>query len=485
MNSSIELTTGDAAGIADYEKGYLDPAEKMMSEGKRLISTEDLWRIVDNLHDEIMVYDNNYRMVYINKAAWRHYGKSPDTLLGESFDKLDETYWGNSTLPDVYRTHKTVAKRQITNLGLDIVTISVPIFDDDGNLIYVAMNVNDIYNYIQDGEVESEFLRIMQSNDSDIMDDSLVYSGQKMKNVVDMLYKLRNVKTPCLILGETGTGKSHLARIIHKQSNRKDKPFVVVNCACMNPNLIESELFGYSKGAFSGASTTGKKGIVELADGGTLFLDEISEIPIDLQAKLLHFIQEQEFMPLGSEEVRRVDVKIIAATNRNMKQMVEAGTLREDLYYRLNIFEVVMPPLRERRSDIPLLVEHFCKVYGDQYFKKVHFSSEAMDILERYKWPGNVRELSHIVEKCVVLTTDSEITVADLPKVLFDLTVDGRHELNSESEMEGRTLDEAIEALERDMIVRAYEEHKSSIKVAEALGLSQSRAYRLMKKYCL
>lgn len=489
INPSTEITAAateaETVMLAESEAADSKPAEIIMSESKRLISTEDLWRIVDNLHDEIMVYDDDYRMVYINKAAWRHYGKSPETLLGESFERLDETYWGNSTLPDVYRTHKTVAKRQITNLGLDIVTISVPIFDDEGNLKYVAMNVNDIYNYIQDGEVESEFLRIMQSNDTDRMDDSIIYSGHKMKEVVDMLYKLRNVKTPCLILGETGTGKSHLARYVHNQSSRKDKPFVVVNCACMNPNLIESELFGYKKGAFSGASTAGKKGIVEIADGGTLFLDEISEIPIDLQGKLLQFIQEQEFMPLGSEEIKRVDVKIIAATNRNMKQMVEAGTLREDLYYRLNTFEVVMPPLRERRGDIPLLVEHFCKVFGDQYFKKVHFSDEAMDVLERYKWPGNVRELSHIVEKCVVLSSDSEVTVADLPKVLFDLTADGRHELVSESARGVQSLDEAIEAVEREMIVRAYEEYKSSVKVAEALGLSQSRAYRLIKKYCL
>ena len=320
----------------------------MKKQNQYPVATEDLWQIIENLHDEIMVYDNDYHLVFVNKAAERHYGKTAEELIGTHFSQLDETYWGNSTLPEVYEKKKMVAKRQITNLGLDIITISVPIFDEQGNIKYVAQNVNDIYNYNKMGKAEEAFLEITDGTEP--REESFLYASENMKSIMETIEKIKNVKNPCLILGETGTGKTFLAKYMHQQSIRKHKPFVAVNCACMNPNLIESELFGYKKGAFSGANTAGKKGIVEIADGGTLFLDEISEIPYDLQGKLLHFIQDQEFMALGSEKKQKVDVKIIAATNRNLADMVKAKTFREDLYYRLNIFEVSIPPLRERKK---------------------------------------------------------------------------------------------------------------------------------------
>lgn len=453
------------------------------------ISSADLWNIIDHLHDEIMIYDNQYNLLYVNQAALRHYGISQEDLLGKKFSQLDETYWGNSTLPEVYAKKKMVAKRQITNLGLDIITISVPVFDENGEIQYVAQNVNDIYNYTQQGKAEETFLNIMEEPSK--KEEDYIFAAESIEQIMNTLHRIKNVKSPCLILGETGTGKSRLAKYIHSISERREKPFVAVNCACMNPNLIESELFGYKKGAFSGANAAGKKGIVEMANGGTLFLDEISEIPYDLQSKLLQFIQDQEFMPLGSEKKQKVDVKIIAATNRDLKQMVEAKSFREDLYYRLNIFEVTIPPLRERPADIRVLAEHYLAEFNQLYLRNHVFSAEAMQVLLRYKWPGNVRELSHTIEKAVVLTNGKEIQVSDLPKSLFDYSNDTVPPVQmppkvqeTEISYEGRTLHEAVEEVERRMVQAAYADCGTSVKTAERLGVSQPTAYRLIQKYC-
>ena len=452
----------------------------MKKQNQYPVVTEDLWQIIENLHDEIMVYDNDYHLVFVNKAAERHYGKTAEELIGTHFSQLDETYWGNSTLPEVYEKKKMVVKRQITNLGLDIITISVPIFDEQGNIKYVAQNVNDIYNYNKMGKAEEAFLEITDGTEP--REESFLYASENMKSVMETIEKIKNVKNPCLILGETGTGKTFLAKYMHQQSIRKHKPFVAVNCACMNPNLIESELFGYKKGAFSGANTAGKKGIVEIADGGTLFLDEISEIPYDLQGKLLHFIQDQEFMALGSEKKQKVDVKIIAATNRNLADMVKAKTFREDLYYRLNIFEVSIPPLRERKNDIEVLIRHYLDKYNECHFRNHTLSEDAMEILLRYKWHGNVRELSHVMEKVVVLTNGKEIKAENLPKMIFDIG-ENKYEEIQDITSEKKSLREALEDVERKMVQEAYQKYQNSVKVAQALGVSQPTAYRLIKKY--
>lgn len=503
-----------------------------MLRGKNIgISTEDLWKILDGLHDEIMIYDNDYRLVYVNNACERHYGKSQKDLIGASFKDLDETYWGNSTLPDVYRTKQMVAKHQITNLGLDIVTISVPILDDNNNIKYVAQNVNDIYNYLDISRAEEAFVNISRKVEKN---EEYIYASESMRQTIRLAERLKNVLSPFLITGETGTGKSQLAKYVHSISNRASQPFVAVNCACINPNLIESELFGYKKGAFSGASASGKKGIVQIADKGTLFLDEISEIPMDLQGKLLEFIQEKEFMPLGSEKKSRVDVRIIAATNKDLRQMVENHAFREDLYYRLNAFEVQLPPLRERPEDVRALIDHFLSMFNRTYLRSMTLSDKAREILLQYRWPGNIRELAHIMEKIVVLTDGDVIMPADIPNAIYEIkgrqagvprgwdetetatdegiigTVTGAGEgktgeepaaaeMTGENDLTGieaaedagmtdtdtvkKTLREALEETECRMVREAYARCGNSVKTAAELGVSQPTAYRLIRKY--
>ena len=244
-----------------------------MADKKLKMSDKDFREVIDNLYDEIMIFDNDYNLVYLNNASMRHYGIHKSEFIGKKFSDLDEVYWGNSTLPDAYQKKKVVAKRQITNLGIDIITISVPILDEHGNIKYVGQNVNDIYyknEFDEKGQIASD---IFDSNDHDDETELFIYGSEKMSSILSMVHKIKNIKSPCLILGETGTGKSHLAKYMHQNSNRSKQPFVSLNCACMNPNLLESELFGYVKGAFTGANVIVKQGLVEIADGGTLFLD--------------------------------------------------------------------------------------------------------------------------------------------------------------------------------------------------------------------
>ena len=433
----------------------------------------DMRDIMDHLSDEIMVFDAHYRMVYVNEACRRHYGLPPEALIGKTFDELDGTFWGNSTLPEVYATKKRVAHRQITNQGCDIITISVPLLDENGDIRYVIQNVNDLQEVNRVSEAEKRPVQITAEK------GRTPYPGvnRKMNQLLLTLQTIRDTDVSCLFLGETGTGKSFLAQYLHDISRRQQRPFVTVNCACMPRELMESELFGYVKGAFSGAVGT-KPGLVEAADGGTLFLDEISELPYEMQAKLLYFLQEKEFLPVGGTRKKTVDVRILAATNRDLRQMVANGTFREDLYFRLNTVELTVPPLRERREDIRGLAQSRLRSFDETYGRHHTLTEEALRLMERYVWPGNLRELSHCVEKAVVLTPDGDILPRDLPKSLFDIS-----ETPPPESAPGQPLDEALEALERRLITEAYAKYKTSVRVAKELGISQPRAYRLYRKY--
>ena len=245
--------------------------------------------------------------------------------------------------------------------------------------------------------------------------NNLVSRSSKMEAVLKMAIRVAASDATVLILGESGTGKELLARAIHYNSPRRDKPLITVNCPSIPDNLLESELFGHVKGAFTGAIKD-RKGKFELANGGTIFLDEIGDLKFDLQAKLLRVLQEQEFEPVGSSEKVHVDVRIIAATNKNLEQLVKDGRFREDLYYRLSVFPITIPPLRERKEEIPVLFEHFLKKHGEGQPFRVE--PEVLDMLMRYNWPGNVRELENVAERAVILAQDNRITMDCLPPSL-------------------------------------------------------------------
>lgn len=434
--------------------------------------------LIENIYDEIMIWDDNYTVVYVNKACYRHYGLYPEDILGKRLDEfvIIEKYWNPSSLPYVYSEKKAIIQKQKTLLGIDVVTISVPVLDEKNNVKYIIQSVRDDYEYLykQLSPVESNIDENFNEN------NYIIHRSENMKQVMKFAKKIASVKVPCLILGETGTGKSLLAKYIHEVGDRKTKTFITINMASINPSLIESEFFGYKKGAFTGANREGKKGIFELANGGTLFLDEIGEIPMELQAKFLHVIQEEEIIPIGGIKPIKLDVRIICATNCNLKHMIEVNKFREDLYHRLNVFEIVIPPLRERKKDLFILISHFLNVFNKKYSKNCIFSDKAMDMLSKYPWKGNVRELSNVVERSMFTSDKNLIIATDLPSSFFKID---NINSNSDSYLQSLSLSEGIEEVEKNMVTNAYKKYKTTRKVAEVLNISQTKACRLIKKY--
>ncbi len=310
----------------------------------------------------------------------------------------------------------------------------------------------------------------------EILGGEIVGRSEGIKRVLELVRKVAPEDTTVLLQGETGTGKELIARAIHRLSRRNKGPYIVMNCAAIPENLLESELFGHRKGAFTGALQD-KKGKAEIAEGGTLFLDEIASLPLSLQAKLLRFLETKEIQPLGSEETYHVEVRVIAATNQNLKKKVEEGEFREDLYYRLNVFPILIPPLRERKEDIPLLVEHFVNLYARKMNKKIEGLEEGvMDKLMSYSWPGNVRELENLVERAVVLAETPLLRKEYFPLPEGHLSPSG----GSFREEKMRIL----KNFEKEYFLRLLKKHRGIIsRVAREAGLDRKNLYLKLKKW--
>ena len=326
---------------------------------------------------------------------------------------------------------------------------------------------------------ENEMLR-EQLKDKGVTAENIVFRSREMEGLVNLAGRVAGSRATVLIQGESGTGKELFARLIHNFSPRSDKPMIVVNCSALPESLLESELFGHEKGSFTGA-TVRRIGRFEQADGGTLFLDEIGDLFPSVQVKLLRFLQEREFQRVGGNQVLHADVRIISATNRDLEASVKDGTFREDLFYRLNVVVMSVPPLRGRKEDIPPLIDHFMKRYSRQNGKDIReISREARDMLLKYEYPGNVRELENIIERAVVISRGPVLTMEDLP---FRELPESAAE---PGKIQGRLLKDAVEELERRMLIEAMEEagHHQT-KAAETLGLSERMLRYKLKKYGL
>jgi transcriptional regulator with PAS, ATPase and Fis domain len=296
-----------------------------------------------------------------------------------------------------------------------------------------------------------------------------------MMKIVETLEKVIPTKSNILILGESGTGKGIIAELIHCNSPRRDKPFISINCSAIPENLLESELFGYRKGAFTGAIAD-KPGLITLAHQGSLFLDEIGDMPPSLQAKLLKVLENSEVTPLGDTKIRAVDIRVIAATNVDIARRIEEGTFRKDLYWRLNVIEIKVPPLRERPDDIGMLTNHFIKRLATEHGKEITgLDNEALALLLAYPWPGNVRELKNIIERAIVLAEGTTITARDLHERLLDAET-ARDPVSP--------LKACLSDYEKTLLLQAYETHgKDKEKTARALGIDLATLYRKIKKY--
>lgn len=319
--------------------------------------------------------------------------------------------------------------------------------------------------------------------------EDFVFNSKAMKNVLDEILKVSRYDCNVIIFGDTGVGKEKVANLIQKNSDRKMQPFVKINCGAISPSLIESEFFGYEKGAFTGANASGKKGYFELANNGVMFLDEIGELPLDMQAKLLRAIQDGEFYRVGGTTPVKTNVRIISATNRDLEKLVEEGKFRRDLYYRLNVVPIRIPRLGDRPEDIPVLVNHFLGKYGEKFGTSRKISESAMDYLKKLPWPGNIRELENSVQRLIISSKGEDITLMDVMRETHGEIFGGPFMGTDEDEETGQEMDReidlqtAVDEYEKGLIKHACEKYGSTRKAAKAIGISQTQLVRKKKKY--
>lgn len=399
------------------------------------------------------------------------------------------------TLPDSNGVELLEFSRQITP---DSAFILMTGKEQPQSLIVEALNLGaDRYIVKSDRTLEEvefvirrteEFLQTRQERDhyqrvaKELARDDIIGQSQALRSVLDMVQAVASTNSTVLITGESGTGKELVARRVHELSTRADRPFVSLNCGAFPETLLESELFGYIKGAFTGADQN-KQGLFQAASGGTIFLDEIGEMDLSMQVKLLRVLQERKVRPLGGTEEKAVDVRVIAATNRDLQQMVEEKTFREDLFYRISVIPLPVPPLRERPEDIPLLALHFLQRFCEQMNKNISgLEEDVVEALRKYNWPGNVRELENAMERAVALESEETVTLRNLPEQITNIPAAGK--LAAEFPEEGLDLEKCIKEQERAYIVSALERANGvRTKAAELLGISYRSFRHYAKKY--
>ena len=409
--------------------------------------------IIESSYDGIYVTDGQANTIMVNSAYEMMTDFKREEVVGRNMRELvEEGFFDKSVTLEVLQSGKQETIRQTLRSGKEILVTGTPIFDDNGNIIMVVTNDRDMSELMRlNQELEhsleiamayKEELHLMQQ--SDLFGKDFVVVSKAMRGVCDMVERVSKTDATILFYGETGVGKDRLAEEVHKRSLRYEKGlFVKINCSAIPEALIESELFGYEGGAFTGARKEGKVGLFEIAAGGTLYLDEVETMPLSLQPKLLHVLQNFEITRVGSTVPKIVDVRLVCATNMDLKQMVAKNQFRADLYYRLNVISILIPPLRERREDIPYLVVFFINQFNQKYKKRKSISNEVMGVLTSYSWPGNVREVANVVERLVLTVESKQIGLQDLPQEIYsgdirqEVTRKNEAWLESETSYEG------------------------------------------------
>lgn len=444
----------------------------------------DIRAFYDSNWDVIYASDRNGITLDVSSACEELWGLKADELIGKSVYELEERgVYRPSITKMVLETGERVQAFQTTQTGHCLIVIGTPIKNSKGEITRIVNVSRDITdeNQLRQELCDTKMLlegylhELEQLRSKDSQEHRFVYQSQAMQNVATLARKVSNVDATILICGESGVGKEVLATFIHNHSGRKDKPFIKINCSAIPPTLLESELFGYEKGAFTGAEKSGKPGIFELANTGTLFLDEIGEIPMEIQVKLLRVLQESEFMRVGGTKMIHVDIRVIAATNRNLSQEVQKGNFRKDLYYRLNVVPLTIPPLRDRPDDILPLTMFFLDQFNQKHQKRKTIASEVLEAFQNYPWEGNIRELQNMVERLVILSDQDVITVQDLPAAF-------RHGFENASIIINQImpLKEAVSMVENQLIEMARKKYGTTKRIAQALGVDQSTISRKM-----
>jgi len=447
-------------------------------------SNKELEAIFESSHDGIVVADNQGRLIRINHSYERITGIPTSEIVGLTMNELIERkIVSDSATLRVLNTGKPTTFSQVFRTGKHSIITGSPIYGDQGEIFRVVTNVRDMteINNLKEQLAESQkkldqYSQIVETlTEEQLLAGSMIYKSPQMQKLLLSAIKFAKVDAPLLITGESGVGKEVVADLIYKNSTRKGSPFLKINCGAIPETLLEAELFGYEGGAYTGAKKGGQLGLFAMADGGTILLDEIGELSLSLQVKLLRVVQQKEFYRVGGNNLIKVDVRIIAATNRALEEMVKGKLFRSDLFYRLNVLKLHIPPLRERPEDIIPLANHFLKKYSDKYGIKRKLTGELYRFLIAYQWPGNVRELENLVERLLVISDSDEITQ--------DLVPEEMRRLSDHTAIEPLSFRAARDEFEREFLRRALEKYKSTRKTAEKLAIDHSTVVKKAAKY--
>jgi PAS domain S-box-containing protein len=453
--------------------------------------------IIEAVYDGVYIIDMDGYFITANKGFERVTAISREELIGKHTAHLTEKKYINEAVNvDVLKDLKSRSKLIRYPSGKEVLVSAAVVWDKNNRAVGVVSTLRDLteLNNMQKSSVQSNVLVEKYKQKLDHLTEKMELSKNEFitqtaegKRVLTLAEKVAGSNVTVLITGDSGVGKDVIARYIHERSKRKEKgAFTKVDCAAMPANLLESELFGYEKGAFTNARNEGKKGLLEVADKGTLFLDEIGELPFELQSKLLNVIQDKESKRIGGLTPLPVDVRIIAATNRNLGEMVRDRTFRQDLYYRLSVVPIHVPPLRDRKEDIVPLVLHYLNHFNNIYNTSNYIFKEALDYLKNYDWPGNVRELKNMIERFAIVNPDVEIQVADIDaeiRNLFNVNLTRLDEIKISNRV--GPLKNHVHQLEKELIKAALEMHRTLADAAGDLGIDISTLTRKKQKYGL
>ncbi|WP_169733577.1 sigma 54-interacting transcriptional regulator [Clostridiisalibacter paucivorans] len=445
-------------------------------------------RTIEYSYDGIYITDGKGKTIRVNESYERITGLKRANLIDRNMkDLVKEGYISKSGSLLSIEKRQTISLNQEFKTGKKALITSRPVFDEKGNIIIVITNVRDVTELyklkselqVQEKLAEKYYWEIKELKNQYLDTSGLVVKDKKMLDILYRAKKAAITDITVLLFGESGVGKEVVAKFIHKNSNRLEKPFIKVNCGAIPENLIESELFGYEQGAFTGANKDGKMGLFEVANGGTLFLDEIGELPLNMQVKLLRVLQENEVKRVGGVKSIKIDVRIISATNRDLEKMVKQKLFREDLFYRLNVIPINIPPLRERKQDIIELTRYFLMNINEKYGWNKSLARDVMDAIYDYQWPGNVRELKNVIERITAMSSGDEINCKDLPRKILNKKNRPRFEFCDDI----IPIKRAVSIVEKNLLERSYEKYGNVRDAARALDIDPSTFVRKRKKY--